>query len=95
MDGRLWHQTGMNKSADQRRAALFGYYVLRWLRPQMNWNSMLWPETVESLEPDFLHLLGFYTGNVEFQIPHGVKAAARPAPSRCHSTLAGFSPCLC
>ena len=78
MDGRLWHQTGENRTANQTRAALFGYYVLRWIRPQMSWNTMLWPETIEKLTPEFLHLLGYYTGNVEHQIPHGERAAARP-----------------
>ena len=44
----------------------------------MSWNTMLWPQTIEKLTPEFLHLLGFYTGNVEYQIPHGKRAAARP-----------------
>lgn len=74
MDGRLWHQTGANQSQDCRRAALFGYYVRRWLRPQINWNAALWPETVASLSPSFLHLLGFYSGNVEAQVPNGHRA---------------------
>ncbi len=78
MDGRLWHQTGRNRSSHGQRAALFGYYVLRWLRAQVSWNTALWPQTVASLDSDFLHLLGYYTGNVEFQIPHGRRAAARP-----------------
>ena len=80
MDGRLWHQTGRNRTENQTRAALFGYYVLRWIRPQMSWNTMLWPQTIEKLPPEFLHLLGFYTGNVEYQIPHGKRAAMRPSP---------------
>ena len=78
MDGRIWHQTGANRTDNQQRAALFGYYVLRWLRPQMSWNTTLWPETIAKLSPEFLHLLGFYTGNVEFQIPHGKRAAMVP-----------------
>lgn len=77
MDGRLWHQTGANQSQDCRRAALFGYYVRRWLRPQINWNAALWPETVTSLSPGFLHLLGFYSGNVEAQVPNGHRAPVR------------------
>jgi hypothetical protein len=54
--------------------------VLRWLRPQVNWNAALWPETVARLDPAFLHLLGYYTGNVEFQIPSGRRAQA-PTPT--------------
>lgn len=78
MDGRLWHQTGANETSEQRRAALFGYYVLRWIRPQMSWNTTLWPETIDKLKPEFLDLLGFYTGNVEYQIPHGRRANVAP-----------------
>ncbi len=79
MDGRLWHQTGENRSRDCHRAALFGYYVLRWLRPQINWNAALWPETIASLNPAFLDLLGYYSGNVEAQIPNGHRATI-PTP---------------
>lgn len=80
MDGRLWHQTGTNRSRDCHRAALFGYYVRRWLRPQINWNAALWPDTVAKLSPRFLDLLGFYSGNVEQQVPNGHRAAvSRPA----------------
>ena len=78
MDGRVWHQTGENRSADCQRAALFGYYVLRWIRPQINWNAALWPEIVAALDADFLHLLGYYSGNVEFQVPNGERAPVRP-----------------
>ncbi|MGE0485521.1 MAG: phytanoyl-CoA dioxygenase family protein [Gammaproteobacteria bacterium] len=80
MDGRLWHQTGANRTADRTRAALFGYYVLRWLRPQINWNAALWPETVARLDREFLHLLGYYTGNTETQIPNGRRAAVPQPP---------------
>lgn len=79
MDGRLWHQTGANLSADSRRAALFGYYVRRWLRPQINWNAALWPQTVARMSPAFLDRLGYYSGNVENQIPNGIRAAV-PMP---------------
>lgn len=77
MDGRLWHQTGANRSRDCQRAALFGYYVVRWLRPQINWNAALWPEIAAGMTPEFLDLLGYYTGNTEYQIPCGRQAAVR------------------
>lgn len=84
MDGRLWHQTGDNDTPDVQRAAILPYYVLRWLRPQVNWNAALWPETVARLDPEYLHLLGYYTGNTEFQIPVGRKAQVRaPAVLDC------------
>lgn len=65
MDGRLWHQTGPNRSADRTRAALFGYYVCRWIRPQVNWNATLAPEVVAGADTEFLDMLGYFSGNVE------------------------------
>jgi ectoine hydroxylase-related dioxygenase (phytanoyl-CoA dioxygenase family) len=65
MDGRLWHQTGPNQSADRTRAALFGYYVCRWIRPQVNWNFTLAPEVAATASMEFLDRLGYYSGNVE------------------------------
>ncbi len=77
MDGRLWHQTGENRAPGIERAALFGYYVARWLRPQINWNVVLWPEVAATLDPAFLDRLGYYTGNVEGLVPAGDRAAVR------------------
>jgi ectoine hydroxylase-related dioxygenase (phytanoyl-CoA dioxygenase family) len=65
MDGRLWHQTGVNTTTDRHRAALFGYYVLPWIRPQVNWNRALDPGVVEGADEQFLHRLGYYGGNQE------------------------------
>ena len=77
MDGRLWHQTGENCTPGIERAALFGYYVARWLRPQVNWNAVLWPDVAAALSPAFLDRLGYYTGNVEGLIPAGDRAAIK------------------
>ena len=44
MDGRLWHRSGVNTTTDRHRAAMFGYYVRPWIRPQINWNVALDPE---------------------------------------------------
>src|SRR5262249_2655123 len=41
MEGRLWHTSGANITADQDRALLFGYYTRPFLRPQVNWNAAL------------------------------------------------------
>src|SRR5829696_5598633 len=65
MDGRIWHQSGINRTADRHRAALFGYYVRSWIRPQVNWNVLLDPEVAASLSPEFLDLLGYRTGYVD------------------------------
>ena len=58
MDGRLWHTSGANITADQERALLFGYYAKAFLRPQVNWNAALSPATQASLDPEFADLLG-------------------------------------
>ena len=62
MDGRLWHQTGENRTADTHRAGLFGYYVQPWIRPQINWNSSLPPEVQGGFDPSFRALLGLDFG---------------------------------
>jgi ectoine hydroxylase-related dioxygenase (phytanoyl-CoA dioxygenase family) len=90
LDGRVWHQTGANRTRDFRRAALFGYYALRWLRGQINWNAALWPETVARLDPAFLHMLGYYTGKTEFQIPCGKRAPVH-APAELDSKDTTFA----
>ena len=70
---------------DGSRAYAFGYYVLRWLRPQINWNAALWPATIARLTPEFLDLLGYYTGNIEAQIPNGRRASIH-APAALSAT---------
>jgi fumagillin biosynthesis dioxygenase len=58
MDGRLWHTSGANITADRERAMLFGYYSKAFLRPQVNWNAALSPATQASIDPEFADLLG-------------------------------------
>jgi ectoine hydroxylase-related dioxygenase (phytanoyl-CoA dioxygenase family) len=58
MDGRLWHTSGANRTADEERALLFGYYCRDFLRPQQNWNAALSPGTIEGLSPAMRALLG-------------------------------------
>lgn len=41
MEGRIWHTSGANITADQDRALMFGYYTRAFLRPQVNWNACL------------------------------------------------------
>lgn len=65
MDGRLWHQTGSNTTRDRHRAGLFGYYVMPWIRPQVNWNVALDPNVAASAPDGFLDLLGMTGGNLE------------------------------
>ncbi len=77
MDGRVWHQSGINRTPDRHRAALFGYYVRSWIRPQVNWNAFLDPEVAAGLDPAFLDLLGYRTGYVDLVGQH--KGAVRTA----------------
>jgi ectoine hydroxylase-related dioxygenase (phytanoyl-CoA dioxygenase family) len=58
MDGRIWHTSGANVTKDEDRALLFGFYTLPFLRPQVNWNACLSPETQASLGPQLHDWLG-------------------------------------
>ncbi len=58
MDGRMWHTSGANTTADQERALLFGYYTMDFVRPQVNWNAQLSPETIEALPAELFERLG-------------------------------------
>ena len=58
MDGRLWHTSGANRTADEERALLFGYYSRDFLRPQQNWNATLSPKTIAGLSPYMRAILG-------------------------------------
>lgn len=58
MEGRLWHTSGANITADQDRALLFGYYSRTFLRPQVNWNVGLSPSTQAELSPQMRRWLG-------------------------------------
>ncbi len=52
MDGRVWHTSGENRTHDQERALLFGYYSADFLRPQVNWNAALSPQVQAELDAD-------------------------------------------
>ncbi len=65
MDGRVWHTSGANITADQERALLFGYYSMDFLRPQVNWNASLSTHVIETLPPALFDRLGLgAAGNV-------------------------------
>ncbi len=59
MDGRVWHQTGPNVSAETTRAGLFAYYVRPFLRPQWNWYQSVKPELLRQMNPLMREMLGF------------------------------------
>lgn len=58
MDGRTWHTSGANVTADKQRALLFGYYSSAFIRPQQNWNAALSEATLNSLDPQMREMLG-------------------------------------
>lgn len=58
MDGRMWHTSGANTTADEQRAMLFGYYSADFIRPQQNWNAALSPATIAELSPAMRGWLG-------------------------------------
>ena len=39
--------------------------MLRWIRPQVNWNRALYPDVVNAADERFLQRLGYYGGNQE------------------------------
>src|ERR1700722_4475147 len=59
MDGRVWHQTGVNRTTDQTRAGLFAYYVRPFIRPQWNWQLTMKPEALARMSPLMREMLGF------------------------------------
>lgn len=59
LDGRVWHKTGANTTADQRRAGVFGVYTLPIYLPQENWWLSLDPAVRQFGSDTLLQLLGF------------------------------------
>jgi ectoine hydroxylase-related dioxygenase (phytanoyl-CoA dioxygenase family) len=59
VDGRLWHKTGANRTADERRAGLFAVYSLPMFLPQENWWLSLDPSVRQFGSDTLLRLLGF------------------------------------
>jgi ectoine hydroxylase-related dioxygenase (phytanoyl-CoA dioxygenase family) len=66
MDGRLWHTSGANTSADRERAMAFALYARSFLRHQTNWNRVLSPETRRRLDPRLKEWLGLRGGNMGY-----------------------------
>jgi ectoine hydroxylase-related dioxygenase (phytanoyl-CoA dioxygenase family) len=66
MDGRLWHTSGENTSADRERALLFAFYARSFLRHQNNWNRSLSAATRRRLDPRLKEWLGLGTGNMGY-----------------------------
>ncbi len=58
MDGRVWHTSGANVTANEERALLFAYYSADFVRPQVNWNALLSAATQSALSGELHARLG-------------------------------------
>ena len=58
-ESRLWHKTGFNRTADQRRAGVFAWYTKPIYRAQENWFLSLDPSVRKFASDDMLTLLGY------------------------------------
>jgi hypothetical protein len=63
-ESRVWHRTGKNVTADQRRAAIFGWYTRPIYRAQENWFLSLNPSVRQFASDDLLVLLGYRTSGL-------------------------------
>jgi ectoine hydroxylase-related dioxygenase (phytanoyl-CoA dioxygenase family) len=59
MDARVWHHTGANTTAGERRAALLLYFVNWFIIPQTHWPDLIGPELRDTLSPLMRELMGF------------------------------------
>jgi ectoine hydroxylase-related dioxygenase (phytanoyl-CoA dioxygenase family) len=59
MDGKVWHQTGPNTTADKTRTGLFAYYVRPFIRAQYDWTKAIDPADMTDASPLLRHMLGF------------------------------------
>lgn len=67
MEGRIWHTSGVNRTRDQDRALLFGYYSKPFIRAQVNHNMTLRPEVQAQLDPQMREWLAL-TPNANTEI---------------------------
>lgn len=79
MEGRVWHTSGSNVTADEDRALLFGYYTKPFLRPQWNFTASLSDARKAAMTPLLRYRLGLdVTLNMAFNDVFG----ADPSSSR-------------
>jgi ectoine hydroxylase-related dioxygenase (phytanoyl-CoA dioxygenase family) len=58
MEGRVWHTSGRNVTADARRRMLFAYYSSDFIRQQANWEAALPAEIKDAMDPEARRLFG-------------------------------------
>jgi ectoine hydroxylase-related dioxygenase (phytanoyl-CoA dioxygenase family) len=62
MEGRVWHTSGANITADEDRPLLFGYYTRPFVRPQWNFSVGLRDEVQAGFSSTMRYRLGFDVG---------------------------------
>jgi len=82
VDGRLWHTSGANRSADRDRAVLISFYVSHFIRTQYNWHTLLDEPTRARFSTPLRELLGLDSGNMrvrlDYQAFQGTKLGSNP-----------------
>lgn len=58
MDGRVWHTSGANVTADEDRPLVFAYYSKPFVRAQWNFTAALRPEVRSAFSPTMRYRLG-------------------------------------
>jgi ectoine hydroxylase-related dioxygenase (phytanoyl-CoA dioxygenase family) len=60
-ESRVWHKTGFNRTASERRAGVFAWYTRPIYRTQENWFLSLRPDVRQFASEEALVLLGYRT----------------------------------
>jgi len=82
MEGRVWHTSGSNVTADEDRALLFAYYTRPFLRPQWNFTASLSEARKAAMPPVLRYRLGLdVTLNMAFNDVFASDQVSSPAPS--------------
>jgi fumagillin biosynthesis dioxygenase len=58
MEGRLWHTSGANVTADEQRRMMFAYYSTDFIRQQVNWEAVLPAAVKDGLDAEGRNLFG-------------------------------------
>ncbi|EHJ60698.1 phytanoyl-CoA dioxygenase family protein [Novosphingobium pentaromativorans] len=77
MEGRVWHKTGCNRTTDQRRAGVFGWYVSPIYRTQENWFLSLNPLVIQRASETLLRMLGYRVDGIFFGHVNGYEPLPR------------------
>ncbi len=58
-DGRIWHGTGANTTANKYRWGVLTYFCRPWVRPQENYAVSTHPDALAEMSPEVKAMLGF------------------------------------